>query len=67
MYSASIVERAICICNLDAQATGQPAYAMAHPERDFEVVGSIPAILQWNPPVKQRQPNIHNFYHRLAG
>ena len=45
MYSASIVERAISICNLDAQVTGQPAYVMAHPERDFDVVGSIPAIL----------------------
>ena len=40
MYSASIVERAVSICNLDAQVTGQPAYVMAHPERDFDVVGS---------------------------
>ena len=46
MYSASIVERAISICNLDAQVTGQCAYVMAHPEHDFDVVGSIPAILR---------------------
>ena len=52
MYSASIVERAISICNLDAQVTGQPAYVMAHPEHDFDVVGSIPAILRLSPPAK---------------
>ena len=26
MYSASVVERAISVCSLDAQVTGQPAY-----------------------------------------
>ena len=45
MYSASVVERAISVCNLDAPVTGQPAYVMAHPEHDFDVVGSLPAIL----------------------
>ena len=45
MYSASVVERAISACSLDAQVTGHPAYVMAHPERDLDVVGSVPAIL----------------------
>ena len=45
MYSASVVERAVGVCSLDAQVTGQPAYVMAHPERDLDVVGSAPAIL----------------------
>ena len=45
MYLPSIVKRAVSVCNLDAQVTGQPAYVMAHPEHDFDVVGSIPAIL----------------------
>ena len=45
MYSASVVERAVNICNLDAQVTGQPAYVMAHPEHGFDIVGSMPAIL----------------------
>ena len=52
MYLASMVERAISVCSLDAQVTGQPAYVMAHPECDFEVVGSVPTILQSNPPAK---------------
>ena len=52
MYSASVVERAVSICNLDTQVTGQPAYVVAHPECDFDVVGSIPAILRSNPPAK---------------
>ena len=52
IYSASIVERAVSICNLDAQGTGQPAYVMAHPEHNFEVIGSVPAILWSNPPAK---------------
>ena len=52
MYSASVVERAVSVCSLDAQVTGHPAYVMAHPERDLDVVGSVPAILQSNPPVK---------------
>ena len=45
MYSASVVERAVSVCSLDAQVTGQPAYVMAHPEHDLDVVGSVPAIL----------------------
>ena len=45
MYLASIVERTISICNLDTKVTEQPAYVMAHPEHDFDVVASIPAIL----------------------
>ena len=45
MYSASVVESAVNICNLDAQVTGHPIYVMAHPERDFGIVGSMPAIL----------------------
>ena len=52
MYLASIVERAISICNLDSQVTGPPAYVMAHPECNFKVVGSVPAMLQSNPPAK---------------
>ena len=52
MYSASVVESAVNICNLDAQVTGQAAYVMAHPEHDFDVVGSMPAILGLNPPAK---------------
>ena len=52
MYLASIVESAVNVCNLDAQVTGQPAYVMAYPEHDFEVVGSMPAILSLNPPAK---------------
>ena len=51
-YSASIVESAVNVCNLDAQVTGQPTYVMVHPEHDFDVIGSMPAILQSNPPVK---------------
>ena len=45
MYSASVVESAVNVCNLDTQVTGQPAYVMVHPEHDFDVVGSVPAIL----------------------
>ena len=45
MYSASVVERAIIVCSLDAQVTRQPAYVIAHPECDLDVVGSVPAIL----------------------
>ena len=52
MYSASVVESADNICNLDAQVTGQPTYIMAHPDWDFDVIGSMPAILQLNPPAK---------------
>ena len=52
MYSASVVERAVSVCSLDAQVTGQPAYVMAHPDRDLDVVGSVPAILRSNPPAK---------------
>ena len=52
MYLASIVESVVNVCNLDAQVTGQLVYVMAHPECDFEVVGSMPAILWSNPPVK---------------
>ena len=52
MHSASVVESAVNICNLDAQVTGQLTYVMAHPEHDFDVVGSMSAILQSNPPVK---------------
>ena len=52
MYSASVVERAVSVCTLDAQVTRHPAYVMAHPERDLDVVGSVPAILQSNPPAK---------------
>ena len=52
MYSASVVERAVSVCSLDAQVTGQPAYVIAHPEHDLDVVGSVPAILRSNPPAK---------------
>ena len=52
MYSAFVVERAVSVCNLDAQVTGQPAYVMAHPECDLEVVGSVPTILRSKPPAK---------------
>ena len=52
MYLASVVESAVNICNLDAQVTGHPAYVMAHPEHDFDVIGSMPAILRSNPPPK---------------
>ena len=52
MYSASVVERAVSVCSLDAQVTGHPAYVMAHPKRDLDVVGSVPAILRSNPPAK---------------
>ena len=52
MYLASVVESVVNVCNLDAQVTGQPAYVMAHPERDFDIVGSKPAILRSNPPAK---------------
>ena len=52
MYLASVVERAIIVCSLDAQVTGQPAYVMAHPERDLEVVGSIPMIFAIKSPCK---------------
>ena len=45
MYSASVVERVVSVCSLDAQVTGHPVYVMAHPEHDLDVVGSVPAIL----------------------
>ena len=44
MYSGSVVERAVSVCSLDAQVTGQPAYVMAHPEHHLDVVGSVAAI-----------------------
>ena len=52
MHSASVVERALSVCSLDAQVTGQPAYVMAHPERDLDVAGSAPDFLRSNPPAK---------------
>ena len=52
MYSASVVERAVSVCSFDAQVTGRPAYVMAHPERDLDVVGSVPATLRSKPPAK---------------
>ena len=52
MYSASVVKRAVSVCSFDAQVTGHPAYVMAHPECDLDVVGSVPAIRQSNPPAK---------------
>ena len=52
MYSASVVDRAVSVCSLDAQVTGHPAYVMAHPERDLDVVGSVPAMLQSKTPAK---------------
>ena len=52
MYLASLVESAVNVCNLDAEVTEQPTYVMAHPDRDFDVVGSMPAILRSNPPAK---------------
>ena len=66
MYSASVVERAVSVCSLDAQVARHSAYVMAHPERHLDVVGSVPAIffdqilLQ-----NRRQPNIHSFYQLL--
>ena len=52
MHSASVVKRAVSVCSLDAQVTGHPVFVMAHPERDLDVVGSVPAILRSNPPAK---------------
>ena len=52
MYSASVVDRAVRVCSLDAQVTGHPAYVMVHPERDLDVVGSVPAMLRSKPPAK---------------
>ena len=52
IYSASVVDRAVNGCSLDPQVTGHPAYVIAHPERDLDVVGSVPVMLQSKPPAK---------------
>jgi len=40
LYSASVVESAVSLCSFEDHMTGQPAYMMMKPDRDFEVVGS---------------------------
>ena len=40
MYSASIVERAVIVCSLDADEIRHPTKHMIHPALDFNVKGS---------------------------
>ena len=41
MYSASVVESTVMVCNLEAQVMGAPANLTIQPERDVEVIGSM--------------------------
>lgn len=43
IYSASVEDRAICVCNLLAQTNGHPAYIITYPERDLAVSMSVAA------------------------
>jgi hypothetical protein len=45
MYSASVVDKAISVCILEAQCMGHPAYLMAYPILDLAVPGSLVAVL----------------------
>jgi hypothetical protein len=37
MYSAIVVEVAMCVCSLEAQMMGQPTYKIIQPKRDLAV------------------------------
>jgi hypothetical protein len=37
IYSASVVDKAICVCSFDAQSTGHPQNVMTYPFLDFNV------------------------------
>ena len=39
MYSTSIVERVVVVCNLDAHEIGHPAKHMIQPALDFNIMG----------------------------
>ena len=52
MYSASVVDRAVMVCILDAQVIGAPANLMIQPERDFAVIGSTGASFLSQLPAK---------------
>ena len=45
MYSASVVDRAVIVCILDAQVIGAPAKRTIHPDLDLAVMGSTWASL----------------------
>ena len=40
-YSASMVDSTIRVWSLDSQVIRHPAYVIAHPDRDFVVMGSF--------------------------
>ena len=41
MYLPLVLNKAVSICNLDAQVTGQPAYVITQPDQDLDVMGSF--------------------------
>ncbi len=45
MYSASVVDKAISVCILEAQCMGHPAYLITYPILDLAVQGSVLAVL----------------------
>ena len=40
MYSASVVDKAVIVCILDAQVMGAPAKQTIQPDLDLDVMGS---------------------------
>ena len=50
MYSASVVEHAIIVCNLEAHEMGQPVKQMIHPVLDLKVMGSaVVSMTEFSP------------------
>ena len=66
MYSASVVDRAIIICILDAQVIGAPAKRTIHPDLDLAVIGSTWASLWRQLPEKSASTQQSKFQGALG-
>jgi hypothetical protein len=49
MYSASVVDKSISVCSVDAQINGHPQKVVTYPVLDFNVVGSCASSGFHNP------------------
>jgi hypothetical protein len=50
MYSLSVVDSDISVCNFDVHNSGHPAYFMTNPERERAVVLSFAAVSWFQSP-----------------
>ena len=64
MYSASVVDKAVIACILDAQVIGAPAEQITHPEQDLAVIGSLWASLWPQLPEKSASTQHSKIYVR---